>query len=255
MECRFMAKAGALVILLIGTTMIGSAVAGPLWYNGDWDNFSALANERNTLVPQSRIYDDFVITDPAGWDIDQVFSNDFVTPGVSFIGADFEIRQGLSAGNGGVVVASGLALAVSQTATGVPNSFGLSLDTFTISALNIHLNPGTYWLNVTPVDTGEGRSFAATTSGDNAVGVPAGNNGNAFWNSALFSQNFSSTVVAEGAGFHDFSEGVNGRVSVATVPEPATLVLLIAGFAGLAFFGLRKPSQAVPPRRNSLGAP
>lgn len=236
-----MDKRGAQAIMfMISVIATGGAAASTLWYNGDWDNFSALANERNTIVPQSRVYDDFVITDPGGWDIDQVFSNDFVTPGVSFIGADFEIRQGLSAGNGGAVVASGLALAVSQTPTGVPNPFGLSLDTFTISGLNIHLNPGTYWLNVTPVDTAQGRSFSATTSGANAVGVPAGNNDNAFWNSALFSQNFSNTVAAEGAGFHDFSEGVNGRVSAAAVPEPATLALLIASLTGFAFFGLRK---------------
>jgi len=238
-----MAKAGAAAILLIiGVMTMSGAVASSLWYNGDWDNVSALANERDTVVAQSRIYDDFVITDPSGWDIDQVFSNDFVTADVSFIGADFEIRQGLSAGNGGAVVASGLALAVSQTPTGVPNPFGLDLDTFTISGLNIHLNPGTYWLNVTPVGTGAGRSFGATTSGAGAVGVPPGNNDNAFWNSALFSQNFSNTVVAEGAGFHDFSEGINGRVSVTAVPEPATLVLLVASFAGFAFFRLSKPS-------------
>jgi hypothetical protein len=52
-----------------------------------------------------------------------------------------------------------------------------------VTGLNIHLAPGTYWLNVTPAghdNSGYDFSLAYPTSGTNCVGAPCGNDGNSF---------------------------------------------------------------------------
>ncbi len=84
-----------------------------------------------------------------------------------------------------------------------------------------------YWLNVTPVGNGTGRSFDPTTSGHNCVGTPCGNDQNAFFNSTYFGAYFTSTSN-EGQPY-DYSMGVIGTV----VPEPATVALLTCGVGAL----------------------
>ena len=64
----------------------------------------------------------------------------------------------------------------------------------------------TYWLNVTPIGNGTGRSFNSTTSGTNCVGTPCGNDQNAFFNSTYFGTYFTSTAN-EGQPY-DYSMGV-----------------------------------------------
>jgi hypothetical protein len=92
-------------------------------------------------------------------------------------GATWEIRQNVSPGDGGQVVASGFTYAPVVT---VPD--GVFTRTL-VTCLNIHLPPGTYWLNVTPAghdNSGIDFSLAYTTSGVNCVGAPCGNDGNSF---------------------------------------------------------------------------
>jgi hypothetical protein len=75
-----------------------------------------------------------------------------------------------------------------------------------VTGLNVSLPPGTYWLNVTPIGDGTGRSFNATTSGLHAVGSPPGNNQNAFFNSPRFGAYFTST--SNESQPYDYSMGV-----------------------------------------------
>jgi hypothetical protein len=103
-----------------------------------------------------------------------------------------------------------------------------------ISGINVTLTPGQYWLNVTPVGNGGGRSFNSTTSGMNCVGSPCGNDMNAFFNSTFFGTNFTSTAN-EGQP-SDFSNGVIGSV----IPEPATIALLTCGAGALLIPALRR---------------
>ena len=84
-----------------------------------------------------------------------------------------------------------------------------------------------YWLNVTPVGNGTGRSYNTTTSGANCVGTPCGNDQNAFFNSTYLGVYFESTAH-EGQPY-DYSNGVIGNV----VPEPATVALLTFGVGAL----------------------
>ena len=123
----------------------------------------------------------------------------------------WEIRQGVSAGNGGTLIASGTTLTPQVTATG-RSGFGFIEFMVQVNDLDVHLDPGTYWLNVTPVDNLDGgRSFDSTTSGGNCIGTPCGDNDTAFLDSTLFGA-FFEPVIDFGA-FSDFSMGVNGEVS------------------------------------------
>ena len=81
-----------------------------------------------------------------------------------------------------------------------------------VNDLDVHLDPGTYWLNVTPVDNLDGgRSFDSTTSGASCVGTPCGDNDTAFLDSTLFGAFFEPVI--DFGDFSDFSMGVNGEVS------------------------------------------
>jgi hypothetical protein len=185
--------------------------AGALWYNGDFDGVDGLTNEENTFAEGfSHIFDDFNVNDSGGWDVDSVFSDDLASTNI--IGASFEIRQGVSSGNGGTLIASGTTMTPDVTPTG-RSGFGFTEFQVAITGLNIHLDQGTYWLNVTPIGPLDGgRSFDSTTSGANCIGTPCGDNDTAFLDSTLFGAVFEP-VADFGSQFHDFSMGVNGQVS------------------------------------------
>jgi hypothetical protein len=212
--------------LALNTTAIAQAppggYGGTLWYNGDFNGINGLANERNTIVTQAAVYDDFNVTS-AGWNVTAVFSHNLENTTVT--AAAWEIRTGVSEGNAGTLVASGTTNSPLVTLTWC--HFGFCEYQVEVTALNVHLNPGTYWLNVTPVGNSTGRSFNSTTNGANCVGTPCGNDQNAFFNSTYFGTYFTSTSN-EGQPY-DYSMGVIGAV----VPEPSTVALFICGVGAL----------------------
>ncbi|MBA3650094.1 MAG: hypothetical protein H0W66_01095 [Chthoniobacterales bacterium] len=184
---------------------------GALWYNGDFDGVDGLTNEQDTFATgYSHIYDDFNVPDSAGWDVDSVFSDNLAS--TTIIGASWEIRQGITSGNGGTLIASGTTMTPVVTATG-RSGFGFTEFMVEVTGLSVHLDLGTYHLNVTPIGNLDGnRSFDSTTSGANCIGTPCGDNDNAFLDSTLFGAVFEP-VADFGSQFHDFSMGVNGTVS------------------------------------------
>jgi hypothetical protein len=214
--------------LVFALAACAPASAGTVgWYNGDFNGNNGLANGiNNGSWSQANTYDDFVV--PAGgWLVTGVFSNDLM----SFTGttqAYWEIRSGVSAGNGGTLVASGTDTAT-QTATG-RSGFGYTEYTVEVDGLSLFLAPGTYWLTVAPVGPGSGNSYVSTTSGANAIGNPPGNDDNSFFNSSTFGANFTPASNYVGAPA-DFSEGV-----LTGAPEPGTLGMMFgAGLLGLGF--------------------
>ncbi|MDQ2986157.1 MAG: PEP-CTERM sorting domain-containing protein [Armatimonadota bacterium] len=195
-----------------------------LWYGGDFDGRAALHDERSNYQGTVAVYDNFLVTG-GGWQVQAVFAN--LLFNYDSEGADFEIRSGVSEGNGGTVVFSGSGLAETQTATG-RSWQGWTEYTVEIDSLNLFLTPGEYWLVVRSVTSGCGGGWylsqAGTTLGANSIGKPIGD-GNSYFKSGSY--NFVQTGQFLGAGTWDFSFGVNGTV----VPEPGTLVALASGIA------------------------
>lgn len=220
------------VSFLLSTPVRGQAPPGALWYNGDFNTRNGLANEDNTLqgVGQyARVYDNFLVTDPAGWMVGGVFSNNLLNTNVT--GATWEIRSGTTLLNtGGVLVAGGTTATPVVTATG-RSAFGFTEFRIEVTGLNLLLpalaSGQFYWLNVTPIGDGTGRSFNSQTDGANALGSPPGNDLNAFFDSNIFGANFASTADFDQPA--DFSMGVIGIV----VPEPGTWALLSCGVGAL----------------------
>jgi hypothetical protein len=230
---NFAARAALFALALtaafaLNTTAIAQAPPGSLWYNGDFNHVNELANERHTLVSQAAVYDDFNVTAPLGWNVTAVFSDNLSNTVIT--GADWEIRTGLSEGNGGTLIASGTTNSPVVIATG-RSGMGYTEYMVEVTGLNVLLpmlpSGQHYWFNVTPVGNGVGRSFNSDTSGVNCVGSPCGNDGNAFFNSTFFGANFTSTANVGQPG--DFSNGVIGNA----VPEPATVALLTCGLGAL----------------------
>jgi hypothetical protein len=160
---------------------------GPLlWYNGDFDGVDGLANEQDTDLGSelyAHTYDDVDVTDQSGWDVGAVFSNNFTD--TKIIGATWEIRQGITPGNGAKLIASGMTTTPVVTAT---VEAGLATEyTVEVDGIVVYLRVGnSYFLNVTPIGDLSGRSFVSTTSGANAVGQPPGDNQNACFDSNIF---------------------------------------------------------------------
>jgi hypothetical protein len=197
------------------------ARADHIWYNGDFNGVNGLSNEQNTTVnTYGRTYDNFSLSTSTV--ITRVFSNDLMTSAFSTT-AYWEIRSGVSVGNGGTLVASGTN-ADTVTATG-RSGFGLNEYTVSVDGLNVTLGPGTYWLTCVPIDSGSGRSFVSTTSGANSIGLLPGNS---FFDSPFFNVSFGNAGDQLGGGAFDFSMGVDGH---AAVPAPAGVQLGIIGAA------------------------
>jgi len=174
-----------------------SVAQGPGWYNGDcqsggiggWSNWY-LSNQQFL-----RVYDEFLVPS-GGWLVTGVFSNTSLNNAPAITQASWEIRSGLSAGNGGTVIASGVSPAQQYS---TPFSWRIEVD-----GLQVQLPPGDFYLSVVPVGIASGQSYVCQTLGQNAVGDPPGN-GKAFYSGAPG----SFVWISEPGGTNaNFSQGV-----------------------------------------------
>ena len=211
-------------VLLLALNASAQAPPGTLWYNGDLNgspNGVGLSNkigaESSCTYAPSQIYDDFNVPLPFGWNVTEVFSDNIVDDSSLYIGgAVWEIRQGVSAGNPGMLIASGFTVTPNVTTTGRQGKdcYGfadLVEERVTITGLNLFLSPGQYWLNVTPIWLGfdDAGAYNSVTTGADCVGTPCGNNGNAFINS--MNHNFWDPTTNYGSEYGDFAMGVVGN--------------------------------------------
>lgn len=174
------------------------------WYNGDWK--PAIPGMSNWYISDqqfSRVFDDFVV--PAGgWTVAGVFSHNSMSPnGVTE--ATWEIRTGVSAGNGGAVVASGIGAATLTQGPLVGN--GVYTYLVQVDGLWLPLLPGRYWLSVAPV-TALPQTYLCATLGANAIGNPPGNDGGAFFYQPGGANFMPVQTTGQGGTSGDFSLGV-----------------------------------------------
>src|SRR5205814_2951401 len=83
-------------------TVTPSCPPGALWYNGDFNGANALANEENTSLGSGQfasVYDNFIVPSGPAWTVTSVFSDNLSSTNIT--GAAWDIRQGVSEGNGG----------------------------------------------------------------------------------------------------------------------------------------------------------
>jgi hypothetical protein len=238
--------------LLIALTVLccPAAQAGPLWYNGDLDNRDAVPNQTSALSPggaDGLVYDNFVVPTGSTWNITGVFSNNVLNPSLNLprvTTAYWEIRSGVSANNGGTLVASGdgtdnFAFDGNFSTVFGPGNTAAEY-THEVDGLNVTLTAGTYWLAVAPDTNGAINAFwyISTTSGTNAIGMPPGNDGNSFFSSNFTGDNFTPTGSFEGPGNWDYSMGVVGTVQSLVTPEPSVTALSLGAAFSLAAYGL-----------------
>jgi hypothetical protein len=218
-----------------------------LWYNGDLDNRDAWSNQTASVATgvDSLVYDNFIVPVNQKWTITSVWSNDVKNPFFTVANPTqvaWQIHSGMSAGNGGTVVASGTATGANVTVAADGTSsvfapFSATQDTITAKGLSVVLTAGTYWLSVAPVTTGADDSYwyDSSTSGANAVGTPPGNDDNSFDKSVADGNNYASLSTLEGGGTWDYSMGVAGTFVV--TPEPSSMMLMLAASFSLPVLG------------------
>jgi hypothetical protein len=207
-----------------------------IFYSGDLDlnnpDANGLANENDAIVGGNpygaATYQNF--TTSQNYTVTGLFTNNqsMLNPGSGY----WEVRSGVSEGNGGTLIASGTASGAnfSHTPTG-RSGFGYDEYTDLAQGLSINLAPGTYWFSVVPQDpNNENRSFNSNTFGLNQVlgdGVSTTNDLQ-FFNSDFFGANFTN---ADNEGvFPAFS----GGVYASSVPEPSSMIMLGSGLLAAA---------------------
>jgi hypothetical protein len=228
---RFTSALTATVVLM----NLANAAGDLVWFNGRFDNRSGLASERNTAVLDARTYEDFSL--PSGYNqVTGLLGQFYLTPELVGRPVYWEIRQGVVPGAGGTLIAAGTQGGATYTAIGSGLGYTIyeirmKLDT------PVTLAPNTvYWMTMAPVGNGEGFAFVCTTSGAGAIGAPIGNN-NAIFDSPFSGYNW---VLVAGNIFGDATLA-NFSYGVQAIPEPASMLALGAGLAGL--LGLRRRAR------------
>ncbi len=208
------------------------------WYNGDCQpGIPSQSNWYISSTSYSVLFDDFVVPD-GGWTIAGVFAHSQMTS-TGVTEAVWQIRSGMSVGNGGTLVAIGRNPATqTQTAATVDGSHVYLIQ---VNGLSLTLAPGSYWLSVAPV-TANAQSYLCPTLGAGAIGNPPGNDGQAFGyltgTGGLFTP---AQATGAGGASGDFSLGVLLPVqppASAWSDDVASLTQQIETFNSLPFPGI-----------------
>jgi len=189
-----------------------------LWYNGDYH--SGAFNNQQGGISDQLLFADFRVTDPQGWIIKQIWSNNVPEAPphdpAPIAQAVWSIRTGMAPGSAGVTLFGGSGPA-QNTPTG-RTPFGQPEYELRVTGLDIFLPQGDYWLQVTPIVTnGLGGTWTTDTIGENGVNRTSVNDG-----VSMGRVNNEYT-----AGSPDYSMGVAGFVegTASDTPEPGNIAL------------------------------
>ncbi len=183
---------------------------------GDYQTFT-VGYEWPAAGNYFRWYKDFNVPSGSPWIVSKL-GNMSVFENGSTAGrtARYEIRSGMSSGNGGTLIAGGDAAIHSPVLIAVVPNGTLFDYQITLPSL-LTLNPGTYWLTVQPYFLGSSGTFQALTQGVNAVGGPA------FDGFVYQSESFNGQTQ----NFQPLQYGFEAATTIYTVPEPSSSTLVV----------------------------
>ena len=206
-----------------------------LWYSGDFNpnnsKANGAANEKDILVSASAVSVPFRVPKGQTWNVIGMFGV-MLALQTTFDPkrADWSIARGVSAGNGGRVIASGTSPAT-ETFVNCGN-VDLFCITILVKGLHVALKHGRYWLTVVPYctnlkDCGSQRFFLADEEDDphplNHVG-PKNILDASYVTSKQFNLFYSPTWghsgICSGVGCDMFSVGVLGKAVRDSGNEP-----------------------------------
>jgi len=226
---RFTSALTATVVLM----NLANAAGDLVWFNGRFDNENRLFSARNTWVPDARTYDNFSL--PSGYNqVTGLLGQFYLTSDLVGRPVYWEIRQGAAPGTGGTLIASGTQSGATYTAIG--SGFGFTIYEIAMKLdTPVTLVPNTvYWMTMAPVGSGSGIASVCTTNGVGAIGAPIGGD-DGLYDSTYFGAFWRAARDYVGAGQANFAYGVQA------IPEPASMLALGAGLAGL--LGLRRRAR------------
>jgi hypothetical protein len=196
-----------LLLTFLPHALCAQATATPVvgWYSGDCT--TPPHGGPNWYVSEtdySRTYEPFVVPS-GGWTVLGVYSNDslYLPDQGKVTQASWVVRAGVSPGNGGTVVASGIG-----DATSTLNSNGRYR--IAVDGLQVQLTAGAYWLSVAPI-AAEAQAYVCETAGVGSSGVAPGTTGAALWDSP------TSKLVFAPARQHG---GITGDYSLGVLTPP-----------------------------------
>lgn len=204
--------ANLLSLFIFSTLAKGDVVA---FRAGDFVTYT-VGYERPATGDYFRWYKDFEVPVGATWDVSKL-GNISVFEGGLGAGrtARYEIRSGITAGNGGTLIATGdsaihSSVFISSNPNGDAYDYQISLPQ------PVTLGPGIYWVTVQPYFDGTHGSFQGLTTGANAIGGPA-------FDGFLFESESVNGVVQS---FQALQFGFEAATTIYTVPEPSSFALL-----------------------------
>lgn len=204
-----------------------------LFYSGDLAGASGEDNNLNTLysppinpITNVQVYAPVVINSDS-WTVEGLFSYNIVFNLPTVTQAVWQIRTGVSANDGGILLESGIA---NTTPVLSGRTFeGLTEYLFEIATPPIVLFPGTYWFSVTPITASE-EFYNSFTTGANSVGNQSSNL--YFQNGVLagYNRNYEPLVNPDP---YATSNGVIGRINRVVCLHPETLVATMSEKSGI----------------------
>ena len=215
----------AFVLLLVAA----AAPADTVSYNGDFSGGDGSVTQADTLSDMM-VFDEINVLGPH---VTTIWGNFLIYEqfASSSLGLKYEIRTGVSSGNGGTLVQSGSVANLQQTLTGRSTQNTAYREVQLLGTVDVDLAPGVYWLGL---QNNEGASpptqwtsFLAQTLGGDAG--PAGDPNPAPLNAILDHSSF-----ATGTELGDYiQQGADYSIGVIATPEPASGVLLAVGAVAL----------------------
>lgn len=178
---------------------------------------TGLSCEQSGLVTDARVYEQFTI--PVASSYNQIYGNFMITPGYTVTQAYWEIRVGVSPGNGGILIIAGISpVTISLGPTILAGNYpfqplmgtGMSFKATTKVLVNTGgfvLAPGTYQFTLVPMSGGNvGRCYSLSTNGAGGVGNGVGD-GISYYDSSFWGYSWLDAQTAFG-GPKDFSLGI-----------------------------------------------